>query len=143
LNFNLVEFRHRVKNLIASYKNFECQFQFFFGTFIALIFLTSIDPCPSIFGGAGVQTHDQRINQVMSYLPLPLDWKTTPCKFAFYLLKHNTLAPIVRLDNGVKVPTSGVNFTNILHTAFTCADPKSAKNTVKLLVFYALWDLHV
>jgi len=32
----------------------------------------------------------------------------------------------------------GVNFTNILQTAFTHADPKSAKNTVKLSVFFAL-----
>ncbi len=33
---------------------------------------------------------------------------------------------------------SGVNFTNILHAAFTCVDPKSAKNTVKLSVISAL-----
>jgi len=33
---------------------------------------------------------------------------------------------------------SGVNFTNILQAAFTQADPKSAKNTVKPSVFFAL-----
>jgi len=32
----------------------------------------------------------------------------------------------------------GVNFTNILQAAFMHADPKSAKNTVKLSVFLAL-----
>ena len=34
-----------------------------------------------------------------------------------------------------------VNFTNILHTAFTLADPKSAKKTVKLSSFLLSWDL--
>jgi len=34
--------------------------------------------------------------------------------------------------------SSGVNFTNILHKAFTCEDPKSTKNTVKPSVFFAL-----
>jgi glucose-6-phosphate 1-dehydrogenase len=33
---------------------------------------------------------------------------------------------------------SGLNFTNMLLPAFTCADPKSAKNLVKLSVFFAL-----
>jgi hypothetical protein len=34
--------------------------------------------------------------------------------------------------------TSGVNFTNILRTAFALVDPKSVKNTVKSSVsFYA------
>jgi len=32
----------------------------------------------------------------------------------------------------------GVDFTNILRAAFTCADPKSAKKTVKLNSFIAL-----
>jgi len=32
----------------------------------------------------------------------------------------------------------GVHFTKILHKAFTCADPKSAKNTVKPPVFFVL-----
>ena len=36
------------------------------------------------------------------------------------------------------LPPPGVNFTNILHAAFTYADLKSTKNTVKLTVFYAL-----
>ena len=34
--------------------------------------------------------------------------------------------------------SSGVNFTNILQAAFTHADPKSAKKTVKLSSFFAL-----
>jgi hypothetical protein len=34
--------------------------------------------------------------------------------------------------------TSEVNFTNILREDFTRADPKSAKNTYKLSVFFAL-----
>ena len=34
--------------------------------------------------------------------------------------------------------TSGVNFTNILGAAFTCADPKSAKKLLNLTVFFAL-----
>ncbi len=33
---------------------------------------------------------------------------------------------------------SGVDFTKILCAAFTCAGPKSAKNTVKPSVFFAL-----
>jgi len=33
---------------------------------------------------------------------------------------------------------SGVNFTNTLGAAFTSADPKSTKNTVKLSVFFVL-----
>jgi len=32
----------------------------------------------------------------------------------------------------------GVNFINVLQAAFTSADPKSAKKTVKLSVFFAL-----
>jgi len=34
--------------------------------------------------------------------------------------------------------TPGVDLTSILREAFMCADPKSAKNTVKLSVFFAL-----
>ncbi len=34
--------------------------------------------------------------------------------------------------------TPGVNFSNILHAAFTHADPKSASNTFKPSVFFAL-----
>jgi len=34
--------------------------------------------------------------------------------------------------------TLGVNFINILHTAFTYADPKSVKETVKLSIFFEL-----
>ncbi len=37
--------------------------------------------------------------------------------------------------------TPGVNFINVLRTAFTCADPESAKKTVKFLVFLHSWDL--
>ena len=33
---------------------------------------------------------------------------------------------------------SGVNFTNVLWAAFTCADPKSAKKLLNLTVFFAL-----
>jgi len=33
---------------------------------------------------------------------------------------------------------SGVNFINILRSAFTGVDPKSAKKTVKLAIFFAL-----
>ncbi len=37
-----------------------------------------------------------------------------------------------------------VDFTNILHEAFTCEDPKSAKNTVKPSVFFALFgSVHI
>ena len=35
-------------------------------------------------------------------------------------------------------PVAGVNFTNILQAAFTPADPKSAKKTVKFSSFIAL-----
>jgi hypothetical protein len=42
-----------------------------------------------------------------------------------------------------EMTTLGVNFTNFLRATFLCADPKSAKNTVKLLVFFALlWSAH-
>jgi len=36
--------------------------------------------------------------------------------------------------------TPGVDFTNILHSVFMCADPKSAQHTVKLSVFFALLE---
>ncbi len=40
----------------------------------------------------------------------------------------------------VQFDSSGVNFTNILHAAFTIVDPKSIKNTVKSSVsFYTFW----
>ena len=35
-------------------------------------------------------------------------------------------------------PVAGVNFTNILQAAFTCADPKSAIKLLNLTVFFAL-----
>jgi len=35
--------------------------------------------------------------------------------------------------------TPGVNFTNILHDAFTCADLKSAKKADDLTAFFALF----
>jgi len=37
--------------------------------------------------------------------------------------------------------TPGVNFINILRTAFLCADLKSAKKTFKLSVLLHFWDL--
>jgi hypothetical protein len=37
----------------------------------------------------------------------------------------------------MKLDTTGVNFTNVLSAAFTHSDPKSAKKTVKLSVFFA------
>jgi hypothetical protein len=40
----------------------------------------------------------------------------------------------------VKKLTPGVNFINILRSAFMHADIKRAKNTVKLLVFFALLE---
>jgi len=36
--------------------------------------------------------------------------------------------------------TSGVNFTNILRSTFTLADPKSAKKTNDLTIFFALFE---
>ena len=38
----------------------------------------------------------------------------------------------------VKLTTPMVNFTNVLRAAFTRADPKSTKKTVKLSSFFAL-----
>jgi len=38
----------------------------------------------------------------------------------------------------VRLGTTGVNFINVLQAAFVLADPKSAKETVKLSVFFAL-----
>jgi len=37
--------------------------------------------------------------------------------------------------------STGVNFTNILRAAFTHADPESAKNTVKLSVFFCTFGI--
>jgi hypothetical protein len=34
--------------------------------------------------------------------------------------------------------TSELNFINVLCTAFTCADPKNVKKTVKLSIFFTL-----
>jgi hypothetical protein len=36
--------------------------------------------------------------------------------------------------------TSKFNFTNVSNVAFMCAGSKSAKSTVKLLVFLRFWD---
>jgi len=36
------------------------------------------------------------------------------------------------------IASSGVNFINALRAVFTCADPKSARKTVKLMVIFAL-----
>jgi len=41
-------------------------------------------------------------------------------------------------DESTCIVTSGVNFTNVLRAAFALADPKSAKGTVKLSVFFVL-----
>ncbi len=35
--------------------------------------------------------------------------------------------------------TPGLNFINVLLTAFTLPDPKSVKKTVKLSIFFTLW----
>jgi hypothetical protein len=37
--------------------------------------------------------------------------------------------------------TLGVNFINILHTAFTLVDPKSVKKIDNLTAFFLFWDL--
>ena len=36
------------------------------------------------------------------------------------------------------VKCTGLNFINVLRTAFTIADPKSVKKTVKLSIFFML-----
>jgi len=58
-------------------------------------------------------------------------------------LKKSSLIP--RTEHNVLMkrkrwvgPTLGLNFINILSTAFTCADPKSIKKTVKLSNFFTL-----
>ena len=43
----------------------------------------------------------------------------------------------------IATPWSGVNFTNILHTAFIHADTKRAKKTVNSSSFLRFWDLRV
>ena len=43
-----------------------------------------------------------------------------------------------RCSNWLVKLTTGVTFTNVLGAAFMCADPKSAKKTVKLSSFIAL-----
>ena len=43
----------------------------------------------------------------------------------------------------IKLPQPGVNFFNILRATFMCADPKSAKNTFKPLVIFALLGYEV
>jgi len=48
------------------------------------------------------------------------------------------------ITSKVFICTTGVNFTNILCTAFMCSDPKKAKNTVKpLSLFWAFGILHL
>ncbi len=36
----------------------------------------------------------------------------------------------------------GLNFINILHTTFTCADPRSIKKTVKLSIFFYAFGIN-
>jgi len=38
--------------------------------------------------------------------------------------------------------TPGVNFTNVLHKAFTLVDPKSVKNAVKSSVFFYAFGIY-
>jgi len=65
---------------------------------------------------------------------------------AFFISIHltNFFLPKYTKKNWKNI-TAGVDFTNIFFTAFMCADPKSAKNTVKLSVFCAfgicLWKI--
>jgi len=42
----------------------------------------------------------------------------------------------VRFHSKVRSLTSGVNFTNVLHTASMLVDPESVKNTVKSLISF-------
>ena len=49
--------------------------------------------------------------------------------------RRSFVANIRHLNN---LRTTRVNFTNLLRAPFTCADPKSAKKTVKLSSFIAL-----
>jgi len=53
--------------------------------------------------------------------------------FTFFVAKGEKAARKMLVKS-----TPGVNFTNILRAAFTTADPKSAKNTLKTSVFFAL-----
>ena len=64
---------------------------------------------------------------------------------------NNILKPVTKIFNNffrinctlslVRFLRGGVNFTIILRAAFTRADPKSTKKTVKSSSFLRLWDL--
>jgi len=53
--------------------------------------------------------------------------------------KETELKEMISFRSGKR--RSGVNFTDVLRTAFTLIDPKSAKTTVKLSVILQIWDL--
>ncbi len=53
---------------------------------------------------------------------------------------HNRFSLILILPTLKKGRDPGLNFINVLRTAFMLVDPKSVKNTVKsYLSFYAFW----
>ncbi len=59
------------------------------------------------------------------------------------VINKQPIGIVEKIDNLRKhqIPTRpGVNFNNILLKAFTGADPKSARNTNSLTIFFALWE---
>ena len=57
--------------------------------------------------------------------------------FCTYIVRLKEIGAKAACKMLVKL-TPGVNFTNVLQAAFTSADPKSTKKTVKLSSFIAL-----
>jgi len=76
----------------------------------------------------------------------PNKWSSKEMVFRVQVIDMKTKGPLSSCLKSVQtieftppfLLESGVNFTNILWAAFKPADPESAKNTVKLSVFFGL-----
>jgi len=60
--------------------------------------------------------------------------KSSVSFYAFGIWEHKAVRWLMKLS-------PSVNFINVLHTDFLCADPKSAKKNDNLTVFLCFWDL--
>jgi ankyrin repeat protein len=73
------------------------------------------------------------------YLSNPTNWSVQN-KHGQSLLHLATISGNLEIVQGL-CQRLGVNFINVLHTAFTSAEPKSIKETVKLSIFLRFREL--
>ncbi len=91
-------------------------------------------PAQSSILGKSVST----LNSKIFYLGKSV--KSKMKTFYFHLLAFTCISFKFTWQHQNILP-QGVNFINVLHTAFMRVEPKSVKKTVKLSVFLRFWDL--